>query len=73
VAVVMPGDIVIQTINIVEVAVPMPPVAALLFIVALRSQEVALRSQEVVLLPEAELLAARMSPTVVVADAVGNQ
>jgi hypothetical protein len=62
----MAVDIVIQTINIAVLAVPMPPVAALLFIVAVRSQEVAL-------LPEAELLAARMSPTVVVADAVGNQ
>ena len=58
----------IQTINI-AVVVPMPPVfmvAAVLFIVALRSQEAAP-------LPEAEPLAARMSPTVVVADAVGNQ
>jgi hypothetical protein len=62
----MAADIVIQTINIAVAAVPMPPVAALLFIEALRSQEG-------VLLPEAELPAAHMSPTVVVADAVGNQ
>jgi hypothetical protein len=64
----MAGGIVIQTINI-AVVVPMPPVfmvAAVLFIVALRSQEAAP-------LPEAEPLAARMWPTVVVADAVGNQ
>jgi hypothetical protein len=64
----MAGGIVIQTINI-AVAVPMPPVfmvAAVLFIVAVRSQEVALLS-------EAEPLAARMSLTVVVADAVGNK
>jgi len=33
----------------------------------------AVRSQEVALLPEAELLAARMSPTAVAADAVGNK
>jgi hypothetical protein len=44
----------------------MPPVAAVLSIVVLRSQEAAP-------LPEAESLAARMSPTAVVADAVGNQ
>jgi hypothetical protein len=62
----MAGDIVIQAINIAVVAFPMPPVAALLSIVAARSREVAL-------LPEAELPAAHMSPTVVAADAVGNQ
>jgi len=61
----MGADIAIQTINIAVVAL-MPPVAVLLFIVAVRSHEVAL-------LPEAELLAARMSPTGVVADAVGKQ
>jgi hypothetical protein len=62
----MAGDIVIQTINIAVVPVPMPPVAGLLFIVAARSQEVAL-------LPEAELLAARVSHTGGVVDAVGNK
>ena len=64
----MVGDIVIRTINIAAVALPMLPVsipAVLLCIVAVRSQEVAL-------LPEAELLGARMSPTAV-ADAVGNK
>ena len=67
----MPGDIAIRTINIVAVAVPMPPVV--LFIVVLQLQEVAPRSQEAALLPEAEPLAARTSPTAVVVDAVGNQ
>jgi hypothetical protein len=65
----MVGDIVIRTIKIAAVALPMLPV----FIPAVLLCIVAVRSQEVALLPEAELLGARMSPTAVVADAVGNK
>jgi hypothetical protein len=59
--VIMPADIVIQTIKIAVVTATMLAV----FIVAVRSQEAEL-------LPEAELLGARMSPTAA-ADAVGNK
>jgi len=65
----MVGDIVIRTIKIAAVALPKLPV----FIPAVLLCIVAVRSQEVALLSEAEPLAARMSPTVVVADAVGNK
>ena len=64
----MVGDIVIRTIKIAAVALPM----RLVFIPAVLLCIVAVRSQEVALLPEAELLGARMSPTAV-ADAVGNK
>ena len=62
----MVGDIAIRTIKIAAVAM------LLVFIPAVLLCIVAVRSQEVALLPEAELLGARMSPTAVVADAVGN-
>ncbi len=64
----MLADIVIRTIKIAAVALPMLPV----FIAAVLLCIAAVRSQEVALLPEAELLGARMSPTAV-ADAVGNK
>jgi len=64
----MVGDIAIRTIKIAAVALPMLPV----FIAAVQLCIAAARSQEVALLPEAELLGARMSPTAV-ADAVGNE
>ncbi len=68
VAVVMSlGDIVTRAINIAAVAAPTLQV----FIVAVRSQ-LAVRSQEVALLPAAELLGARVSPTAV-ADGADNR